>query len=173
MHVLDVHVRVFLVDQLPEGLGIVAVAVIGHHRERRCKRCERLHRGARPRKLLAIEGERAIEVEHRDEALVEASLLNCGFGSVLGLDGKGVERLSVDAFERPGDADPVAVFARLGLDYRLLLDGTELARAYRVSALPTLYLIDRAGEVALARRGFDDDFAAQLERRVAELLEER
>ena len=106
------------------------MAVIGHHRERRRKRGERLHRGARPRKLFPIKGERAVKVEHRDEALVEAPLLDRDFGSVLRLDGKGVERLPVDALER-GDRIGADALMRLRVDLLQM----RIARTHRKHAL--------------------------------------
>ena len=71
--VLDVEVRVLLVDQLPEG-RVVLVAVVGDGREARGELGERLGGRLRAGELLVVEGDGAVEVLHRDEALVEATL---------------------------------------------------------------------------------------------------
>ena len=72
--VLDVEVRVLLVDQLAEG-RVVLVAVVGDGREAR-RQLRRATRAVvlRPGELLVVEGDGAVEVVHRDEAPVEAPL---------------------------------------------------------------------------------------------------
>lgn len=83
----------------------------------------------------------------------------------------GLVVLTVSAFEEPGGPDPLPLFQRLGLDYRLLLDGTAVAERYRVTVLPTLYLIDREGRVAHAYRGLAEAEEDGIEGRVEALLE--
>lgn len=50
--------------------------------------------------------------------------------------------------------------------------GHEVARRYAPPSMPTSYLIDRAGRVRHVERGFRHARAAELERRVVELLDE-
>ena len=82
------------------NVGIVLVAVVGDRGEARGERGERLGRGLRPRELLVVERDRAVEVEHRDQALVEAALVDRASGARLRLGGERVERLAGDALER-------------------------------------------------------------------------
>ncbi len=60
---------------------------------------------------------------------------------------------------------------RGGASYRVLLEGERLSDLYRVTALPTLYLVDRQGTIRWSRTGltgFDE-----LERAIRPLLAER
>ena len=41
-----------------------------------------------------------------------------------------------------------------GLDYHLLVGTQQVVTAYKVSSLPTLYIIDKDGEIALTHQGF-------------------
>lgn len=66
--------------------------------------------------------------------------------------GKGVAVYGVSTSERGGD--PAALMADKGFTYGLLLDGERIAPFYGVSALPTCYVIDKAGRVVLTTRGF-------------------
>lgn len=65
----------------------------------------------------------------------------------------------------------LATSARQGVtfDHVLALEGGEVRRAYGVSSLPTLYVIDRSGQVALVEVGAGDMGA--IESRVRELLQ--
>lgn len=61
--------------------------------------------------------------------------------------------------------------ARGGTRYRILLQGEALADSYRVTALPTLYVIDRGGTIRWSRTGYTA--FRELERVVRPLLDER
>ena len=115
--VLDVEVGVLLVDQLAEGRGVLGVAVVGDGRKARGERGERLGGGLRPGELLVVEGDRAVEVEHRDQALLEATLLDGDVGPALRFGGVGVERLAGDALD---GGDGVGAHALVGLRMELL-----------------------------------------------------
>jgi thiol-disulfide isomerase/thioredoxin len=62
----------------------------------------------------------------------------------------------------PARADPAAVFRQKNLTYSLLLEGGITASAYRVTAFPTVILIDPRGVVVDRLIGSEADLAAQL-----------
>lgn len=63
--------------------------------------------------------------------------------------------------------DPVAMMAREGYTYTLLLDGDPVAALYSVSGIPTFYVISPTGRVAHHAVGFDP----QMEAKLAEIID--
>jgi len=63
---------------------------------------------------------------------------------------KGVKVFGVNCWER-GDAK--AYMSQSKYTYGLLLDGDKVAEAYRVTGIPTFYVIDQDGKVAFAATG--------------------
>lgn len=63
---------------------------------------------------------------------------------VLGINGEPVRADMVRAFVRE----------RGGVRYRILVGGSSVSERYRVSALPSLYLLDAAGVVRWSRAGY-------------------
>jgi len=63
--------------------------------------------------------------------------------------------------------DPAAYMRKMDYDYPVLLEGERIKDAYRVQALPTLYVIGPDGTVLHAERGFHKGF----ERRLAAIFE--
>ena len=62
---------------------------------------------------------------------------------------------------------------RLAVSFPLVADEDDrLARAFEVRAMPSGYLVDRRGVVRHVHRGFEPGAAAELERRVEDLLKE-
>lgn len=61
--------------------------------------------------------------------------------------------LGVDVWERKQDAGPT-YFREKGFTYGCLLEGEQLAGAYGVTAIPTLVVIDKSGQVGLIETGF-------------------
>jgi peroxiredoxin len=84
---------------------------------------------------------------------------------------RGVAVLGVSCWEHQMGteraAEPAALMKDKGLDYPLLLDGDEVADRYRVSAIPTLYLIDGDGEIRHVHLGHDD----HMEETLASIIE--
>jgi peroxiredoxin len=76
------------------------------------------------------------------------------------LAAKGLAILGLDVGE---DADRVANFARKqSYTFRLLLDAEpQVTRSYFITALPTTFVIDRAGRIAFRGLGFDDPTGLQ------------
>ncbi len=66
--------------------------------------------------------------------------------------GQDVRVIGVSTSERGGD--PARMMAKKGFEYGLLLKGERVAPIYGVTALPTFYVIDKAGVVVHASRGF-------------------
>jgi thiol-disulfide isomerase/thioredoxin/chitodextrinase len=60
--------------------------------------------------------------------------------------GKGVKIFGVNTWER--DGDPVKYMKDNNYTYGLLLEGDDVATAYKVSGIPTFYVIDRDGKIA-------------------------
>jgi peroxiredoxin len=71
--------------------------------------------------------------------------------------------------EEPQHAD-VKGLARLTFTYPLLLDAALVFRQYGVLHVPTTYLIDSSGRVALRRVGFDADSYGALQKAIEKLL---
>jgi len=70
-------------------------------------------------------------------------------------------------------ADARRFLARTPVSFPLVSDGNDaLARAFDVQAMPSGYLVDRAGIVRFVHRGFTDASAAELAARVTTLLRE-
>jgi peroxiredoxin len=70
-------------------------------------------------------------------------------------------------------ADARRFLDRVPVSFPLVSDGKDaLARAFDVRAMPSGYLVDRAGIVRFVHRGFTEASAAELESRVTALLRE-
>jgi thiol-disulfide isomerase/thioredoxin len=63
---------------------------------------------------------------------------------------------------------------KVSVTFPLARDGADAAaKAFDVKAMPSGYLVDRKGVVRYVHRGFTEETAAQLDRQVAALLEEK
>ena len=69
--------------------------------------------------------------------------------------GKKVVILGVNTFEKNADAAK-SYFAKKKFTYGCLLNGDDLAKAYGVSGIPTLVIIDKEGKVAKIEMGLND-----------------
>ena len=79
--------------------------------------------------------------------------------------GRGVVVFGVNAWE---ESNPVEFMKRSGYTYGLLLKGEEVAEAYRVSSLPTLYVIGVDGTIVHRLSGIDDNLEGVIERHLKE-----
>lgn len=85
---------------------------------------------------------------------------------------QGVRILGIDPYDKPEDG--IAEFlAKRGVTYTILLNGREVAKAYRVSGYPTLYLIDHKGNVAATQYGFGDGVEEKLDKTISKLLKKK
>jgi thiol-disulfide isomerase/thioredoxin len=80
---------------------------------------------------------------------------------------KPVAVFGINTWERSSRADPAAAMKRMGLTYGLLLKGENVAKAYRVTGIPTFYIIGPDGKVAHASAGLapggEEVFASLIE----------
>jgi peroxiredoxin len=72
------------------------------------------------------------------------------------LKDKNVEFLGLSCQE-PDDAEPVKFAREKGISYPILLDGDAVSEEYNVSGFPTFYIIDKEGNVILAKSGYSDE----------------
>lgn len=72
---------------------------------------------------------------------------------------RGVKVVAVNAWEQ---GNPIAFMKENGYTYSLLLDGTAIARQYRVSDVPTFYVIGVDGRVVYHRVGFNENTPGQM-----------
>jgi peroxiredoxin len=71
------------------------------------------------------------------------------------------------------ESDARGFMKRVPVSFPLVMDaGDAIARAFRVRAMPSGFLVDRKGVVRRVHLGFDDDTAASLDREIRELLAE-
>lgn len=78
---------------------------------------------------------------------------------------RGVVVFGVNTWE---ESNPVEFMKRGGYTYGLLLKGEGVAQAYRVSSLPTLYVIGVDGTIIHRVRGIDDDLGPLIEKHLRE-----
>ncbi len=83
---------------------------------------------------------------------------------------RGMRVLGVAVMPRSGQPEPVAFLREQGATYPVVPAGDALRGPYRVERLPTLYVLDGAGEVLWSGSGFDPTGAE--ERRVRAVVEE-
>jgi thiol-disulfide isomerase/thioredoxin len=83
------------------------------------------------------------------------------------LHGKPVAIYGVNCWER---GDPAAFMKSNNYTYGLLLGGDKVAEEYRVSGIPTFYIIGPDGKVVHAASGFRPDLEAALETIIADAL---
>ncbi|HEY5369534.1 MAG TPA: TlpA disulfide reductase family protein [Hanamia sp.] len=75
---------------------------------------------------------------------------------------KGLNVIGIDPFDEENSTLKLFV-AKAGITYPVLLDKNNVNQDYRVSSYPTLYLIDKKGNVIYAESGFDESATTKLE----------
>jgi thiol-disulfide isomerase/thioredoxin len=87
--------------------------------------------------------------------------------------GKPVAIFGVNCYERGANVDAAGFMKKGGYTYPQLLDGSDVAHAYRAVGIPTLYLIAPDGKILLAFSGFsasgEQQLEAAIERELAKL----
>ena len=78
---------------------------------------------------------------------------------------RGVVVFGVNTWE---ESNPVEFMRRSGYTYGLLLKGEDVAEAYRVSSMPTLYVIGVDGTVIHRLTGIDEDLDVLIEKQLKE-----
>ncbi|MBU0741284.1 TlpA family protein disulfide reductase [bacterium] len=86
-------------------------------------------------------------------------------------EGDGLTVIAVSTDEPRNRPKITATVRSLGLTFPVLIDGDkEVARLYRVDAVPTTFVISPAGRVTAYHRGYREGDEKQLAREVRELL---
>ena len=85
--------------------------------------------------------------------------------------GKKVAVLGVNTGER--DGDPAAFMKDNNYTYGLLLKGDDVAKAYKVSSIPTFYVIGKDGKIAFNAVGFSPGTAEKIEKVIDEELKKQ
>lgn len=75
---------------------------------------------------------------------------------------RGLTVVGINPFDTVED-DIGPFLAKRGVTYTVLLGGKEVASQYRVTAYPTLYLIDRDGIILLTQEGYGEETEQELE----------
>src|SRR5688572_3972237 len=75
---------------------------------------------------------------------------------------KGLKVIGIDPFDKIEDGIG-SFLEKRGVTYEVLLGGKDVAADYRVSAYPTMYLIDRNGKVIFMLEGFGKDMENALD----------
>ncbi len=83
--------------------------------------------------------------------------------------GRPVAVIGLSCFERPG-ADPVGYMTGSNYTYSLLVDGTDVAMAYNVAAIPTFYLIGFDGKIIHRETGYTPRKEAELAKIIEDYL---
>lgn len=75
---------------------------------------------------------------------------------------RGLRVIGVNPFDKKED-DLTMFFAKRGVTYPILLEAQEVAGQYRVSGYPTLYVLDRNGNIVYAQVGYGKEAEKALE----------
>jgi len=67
--------------------------------------------------------------------------------------------------------DPASFMDESGFTYGLLLEGDEVADEYKVTGIPTMYIIDQEGRIAFVEVGANPEIGEMLTAAVDNLLE--
>jgi len=77
-------------------------------------------------------------------------------------EGKGLRVVGIDPYDKREDGITTFLSKR-GVTYMVLLGGKEVSKDYRVSAYPTMYLIDKTGKIILSQVGYGKGTEGMLE----------
>jgi thiol-disulfide isomerase/thioredoxin len=83
---------------------------------------------------------------------------------------KGVRVIGIDPYDTIEEGIE-EFLAKRGVTYTVLLGGREVAKTYRVSGYPTMYLIDQIGKVITVQVGFGEGVEEELEKIILEHLD--
>lgn len=76
--------------------------------------------------------------------------------------------VGINTWER--DGDPVKYMKDNKYNYTLLMNGNEVANNYKVTGIPTLYVIDKQGNIAYSEVGAVDGLGDKLDKVIADLI---
>jgi len=73
-----------------------------------------------------------------------------------------------------GDAEVVRNFAKaMDIPYPIVMAPEDVVRHYRVTAIPTTFLIDKGGKIRERTTGFNSTIAQQMSAKAADLTSEK
>ncbi len=72
---------------------------------------------------------------------------------------QGVKVMAVNAWER---GDPLSFMDEHGYTFEMLLNGTDLAREYKVTQVPTFYILGVNGRIIFHHEGFEEKTAVKM-----------
>jgi thiol-disulfide isomerase/thioredoxin len=73
-----------------------------------------------------------------------------------------------------GDDKIVKNFVQsMGIPYPIVIAPEEVVRSYRVTGIPTTFLIDKEGKIRERMAGFNSTFAQQMSTKIADLISEK
>jgi thiol-disulfide isomerase/thioredoxin len=83
---------------------------------------------------------------------------------------KPVAIFAVNCWERSPQVDPAGFLKQSGYTYPVLLNANDVAQAYKVTGIPTFYLIGTDGKILLASSGVSADAERQIEALIEQAL---
>jgi thiol-disulfide isomerase/thioredoxin len=83
---------------------------------------------------------------------------------------QGVSVIGVHCFAAKGGKPPMDYIRLKQYTYKQIISGDEIAGAYKVAALPTLFVIDQSGRIAFHHTGYKKELEADLTRIVNQLI---
>lgn len=84
---------------------------------------------------------------------------------------KGFVMVGIDPIDNTEKVDMDKFLSKRGITYTILFASSEMTKTYHVYAYPTLFLIDRDGNIVTIVEGFSKDMESDLEEKLVELLE--
>ena len=83
---------------------------------------------------------------------------------------QGVVLLGVDPIDDPVKDEIADFLAKRGITYTVLFSERELSQTYHIAAYPTLFFIDRDGNIAKVHRGYHPSLEASIEEQLQKML---
>ena len=79
--------------------------------------------------------------------------------------------VGIDPYDDPVKREMAEFLAKRGITYTVLFSERDLSNIYHIAAYPTLFFIDRDGNIAKVRRGYHPTLEAAIEEQLQKLLE--
>jgi peroxiredoxin len=76
---------------------------------------------------------------------------------------QGLKMIGIDPYDTKEDDKIDEFLAKRGVTYTVLLGGKDVAKAYRVSGYPTMYVIGKDGKIVFNQIGYGEGTEAELE----------
>jgi len=86
--------------------------------------------------------------------------------------GKGFVALGI-SFDRREMDNLKSFIEKYSVTYPILLGTMDVARAYGVRSIPSIFILDKKGRVRLHRIGFNEEIGKEIEKTVKKLLKEK